>query len=106
MALMKKKELEQLLERERNWSNSLYQELKELKIRYFTPISRDEKIKEEAIDFGKFLITMNVKAVNYPSTFKTNCGMAPDMITETMEAMFDRHIQSKIPFHFRGEKEE
>src|SRR5690242_5043828 len=102
----KVKELEEQLESSRRFADSLYKELKELRIRYYTPISKDKKIKEEAVDFGKFLITMNVQAVIYPTGFKTNCGLAPDMIVETMEAMYDRYIQAKIPFHFEGEKEE
>lgn len=96
---MKKKDLESAVERERRFSHSLYEENKLLKLKVYEPISKDATIKEEAIDFAKFLFTMNVRCIDYEKQlYKTNTGMAPDMLTESLEQMYDRHIKSKVPF--------
>jgi len=96
---MKKKELEELLERERGFNRSLHLELRELQRKVYGPISKDEIIKEEAVDFAKFLFTMNVYCVDYEKQlYKTKTGMAPDILTESLESMYRRHIESKVPF--------
>jgi len=92
---MKKSKLEELLERECRFSRSLWDDNKKLRQLLYEPLSKDEQIKIEAVDFGKFLITMNVTMVS-ENLYKTNTGMAPDMLRETMEQLWDRHIKSKI----------
>lgn len=61
---------------------------------------KDAHLKEIACKFGEFLVVMRVTAVEYkhdgPKTFKTNTGMACDMVVESMEQMFDRFIQTEI----------
>lgn len=103
---MKKKEkaktissLVEMLERERGYSLSFCKEIWALKEKFYGPFTRDQQLKELAVKFGQFLVVMNVKSVEYShegaKTYKTNMGMAPDMLTESMEAMFDRFIQSE-----------
>jgi len=93
--MSKVNELEKQLERERNFVDHFLKDNQQLKKLIYSPLTKDEQLKSIAVEFGKFLILMNVKSVDYPNTYKTNCGMAPDMIIETMEKMFDRFIESK-----------
>lgn len=91
--------LVEMLDRERGYSMAFLKDLWEVKEKFYEPYTRDQHLKELACKFGEFLVTMNVTTVEYHhkgiKTYKTNCGMAPDMIVETMEKMFDRFIQAE-----------
>lgn len=76
-------------------SHHLFLENKNLKKQINEPLSKDESLKKIAVEFGKFLITMNVYDAGN-QLYKTRTGMAPDMITESMEAMFDRFMYAKV----------
>ncbi len=93
--MSKKKELESL-QREHSFSYHLWNENKELRKKIYEPFTHDMQMKEMAVEFGKFLISMNVRNVG-DNKYKTNSGMAPDMITESLEQMYDRVLQSKLP---------
>jgi len=90
------KQLEEQLARERHYYSVIFKEAAELKAKVYGPIKNDELMKELATEFGQFLITMNVKCVDFEKKlYKTQTGMAPDILTESMEQMWDRFISSK-----------
>lgn len=92
----KVKELEDRLEREQRYYQALFEEKKELQAKLYGPLQKDELMKEVAVDFGNFLLTMNVKYVDFKNKLcRTDCGMAPDAIVESLGAMFDRFMSSK-----------
>jgi hypothetical protein len=91
--------LVKMLERERGYSRAFLEDLWAVKEKFYEPYTRDQHLKDLACRFGEFLVTMNVTNVEYShkgaKTYKTNTGLAPDMITETMDKMFDRFIQAE-----------
>jgi hypothetical protein len=92
-----KEELREDARKSWEYSRSLWDEIKQLRKMVYEPLTKDAILRKEAVDFAKFLFTMNVVCVDYgKQLYKTNTGMAPDILTETLEQMFDRHIQSKL----------
>ncbi len=67
----------------------------------YDKIDKDEIIKKVACDFGHFLISTRVECVHFDLAnpekrlYKTNMGLAPDMLIETMEQLYQRIIDSK-----------
>lgn len=94
-----KAKLVEMLERERGFSKAFLEQLWAVKEKFYEPYTRDQHLKELACKFGEFLITMKVTTVEYHhegiKMYKTNCGMAPDIIVETMDKMFERFIQDE-----------
>lgn len=93
------KKLVEMLDRERGYSKAFLEDLWALKEKFYGPYTKDDTMKDLACRFGEFLVTMRVTNVEYNhkgvKTYKTNTGLAPDMITESMDKMFDRFIQAE-----------
>jgi hypothetical protein len=94
-----KKILEEIecLRKDNDFSNHLFKQNQVLMRRIFNPLSRDNEVKEIALEFGQYLMTMNVSCFDYEKKlYKTNTGLAPDMLVETLEQIYKRMMETKI----------
>ena len=96
---MKNKKILQLQEeaiRLHKFNHSLFLENKEFRQRIYEPLQRDEEIKKIAVEFGKKCIDFYKREGEYGSgLYRMNTTMAPGMLVESLEQIFDRFMVAK-----------